>query len=178
MVDAPGNDGNASMPEHVNRPNPWIMVMMMMIRIRQGKVSKLSSLHLSLLFHDILCNTYSPIIFPFFLIQLSLGCTFEWRATCTVHYFLGDLIILGKCGGEYNFCSFLSRFALHSVSLSLSGKSKCFPPRAPFWESYLHIFVDYAIIIRTMEVRFDVKRVPHVEKHLIVVSFPFLRGSQ
>jgi hypothetical protein len=150
----------------------------MMIRIRQGKVSKLSSLHFSLLFHDILCNTYSPIIFPFFLIQLSLGCTFEWRATCTVLYFLGNLIILGKCGGEYNFCSFLSRFALHSVSLSLPGKSKCFPPIASSCESCLQIFVDYAIIIRCVEVTFDVKRVPHVEKHLIVIPFPFLRGSQ
>jgi hypothetical protein len=32
-VDAPGNDGNASMPEQVKRPNPWKkMMMMMMIR--------------------------------------------------------------------------------------------------------------------------------------------------
>ena len=23
IVDAPGNDGNASMPEHVKGPNPW-----------------------------------------------------------------------------------------------------------------------------------------------------------
>jgi hypothetical protein len=23
MVDAPGKDGNASMPEQVKRPNPW-----------------------------------------------------------------------------------------------------------------------------------------------------------
>jgi len=34
IVDAPGNDGNASMPEQVKRPNPWrkmmVMVMMMM----------------------------------------------------------------------------------------------------------------------------------------------------
>ena len=35
-MDAPGNDGNASMPEQVKRPNPWrkkkkIMMMMMMI---------------------------------------------------------------------------------------------------------------------------------------------------
>jgi len=30
----------------------------------------------------------------------------------------------------------------------------------------------------TMEVTFDVKSVPHVEKHLIVAPFPFLRGSQ
>jgi len=25
-VDAPGNDGNASMPEEVKRPNPWMMM--------------------------------------------------------------------------------------------------------------------------------------------------------
>jgi len=33
IVDALGNDGNASMPEQVNRPNPWrkMMVMMMMM---------------------------------------------------------------------------------------------------------------------------------------------------
>jgi len=30
-VDAPGNDGNASMPEQVKRPNPWMMMMMMMM---------------------------------------------------------------------------------------------------------------------------------------------------
>jgi hypothetical protein len=28
IVDAPGNDGNASMPEHVKRPNPWSKMMM------------------------------------------------------------------------------------------------------------------------------------------------------
>jgi hypothetical protein len=28
-VDAPGNDGNASMPEQVKRPIPWMMMMMM-----------------------------------------------------------------------------------------------------------------------------------------------------
>jgi hypothetical protein len=32
-VDAPGNDGNASMPEHVKRPNPWRKMMMMTIII-------------------------------------------------------------------------------------------------------------------------------------------------
>jgi hypothetical protein len=32
IMDAPGKDGNASMPEQVNGPNPWRkMVMMMMI---------------------------------------------------------------------------------------------------------------------------------------------------
>ena len=30
-VDASGNDGNASMPEQVNRPNPWRKMMMMMM---------------------------------------------------------------------------------------------------------------------------------------------------
>jgi len=29
IVDALGNDGNASMPEQVNRPNPWRKMMMM-----------------------------------------------------------------------------------------------------------------------------------------------------
>jgi len=29
IVDAPGNDGNASMPEQVKRPNPWMIMMMM-----------------------------------------------------------------------------------------------------------------------------------------------------
>jgi len=30
-VDAPGNDSNASMPEQVKRPNPWMKKMMMMM---------------------------------------------------------------------------------------------------------------------------------------------------
>jgi hypothetical protein len=29
IVDAPGKDGNASMPEQVKRPNPWRKMMMM-----------------------------------------------------------------------------------------------------------------------------------------------------
>jgi hypothetical protein len=29
IVDAPGNEGNASMPEEVKRPNPWSKMMMM-----------------------------------------------------------------------------------------------------------------------------------------------------
>jgi len=33
MVDAPGNDGNVSMPEQVKRPNPWRKMMMMMMNI-------------------------------------------------------------------------------------------------------------------------------------------------
>jgi hypothetical protein len=32
VVDAPGNDGNASMPEQVKRPNQWRKMMMMMIK--------------------------------------------------------------------------------------------------------------------------------------------------
>jgi len=31
IVDTPGNDGNASMPEQVKRPNPWRKMMMMMM---------------------------------------------------------------------------------------------------------------------------------------------------
>ena len=27
IVDALGNDGNVSMPEQVNQPNPWMMMM-------------------------------------------------------------------------------------------------------------------------------------------------------
>jgi hypothetical protein len=36
IVDAPGNDGNASMPEQVKRPNPWRKMMMMMMMTRLG----------------------------------------------------------------------------------------------------------------------------------------------
>jgi hypothetical protein len=31
IMDAPGKDGNASMPEQVNRPNPWRKKMVVMI---------------------------------------------------------------------------------------------------------------------------------------------------
>jgi hypothetical protein len=31
ILDALGNDGNASMPEQVKRPNPWRKMMMMMM---------------------------------------------------------------------------------------------------------------------------------------------------
>ena len=31
IVNAPGNGGNASMPEQVKRPNPWRKMMMMMM---------------------------------------------------------------------------------------------------------------------------------------------------
>ena len=33
IVDAPGNDGNASMPEEFKRHNPWRRKMMMMMMI-------------------------------------------------------------------------------------------------------------------------------------------------
>jgi hypothetical protein len=36
-VDAPGNDGNASMPEQVKRPHPWRKMMMMMMMIKTAK---------------------------------------------------------------------------------------------------------------------------------------------
>ena len=32
IVDAPGNDGNASMPEQIKRPIPWRKMMMMMMK--------------------------------------------------------------------------------------------------------------------------------------------------
>ena len=35
IVDALGNDGNASMPEQVNRPNPW-RKMMMTLHVSDG----------------------------------------------------------------------------------------------------------------------------------------------
>ena len=41
IVDALGNDGNASIPEQVNRPNPWrkmIMKMMMMMTTAARKM--------------------------------------------------------------------------------------------------------------------------------------------
>jgi hypothetical protein len=31
IVDAPGNDGNTSMPEQVKRPNPWRKIMMILM---------------------------------------------------------------------------------------------------------------------------------------------------
>jgi len=37
-VDAPGKDGNASMPEQVKRPNAWRkMMMMMMMKVEKVK---------------------------------------------------------------------------------------------------------------------------------------------
>jgi len=42
IVDALGNDGNASKPEQVNRPNPWrkMLMMMTMIMIIQACIVK------------------------------------------------------------------------------------------------------------------------------------------
>ena len=37
IVDAQGNDDNASMPEKVNRPNPWRKMMMMMMMMMMTK---------------------------------------------------------------------------------------------------------------------------------------------
>jgi len=37
IVDAPGNDGNASMPEQVNQPNPR-RKMMMMMNVKTGGI--------------------------------------------------------------------------------------------------------------------------------------------
>ena len=34
IMDAPGNDGNASMREQVKRPNPWRKMMMMMMMMK------------------------------------------------------------------------------------------------------------------------------------------------
>ena len=36
IVDAPGNDGNASIPETVKRPNPWRKMMMMISSVVQS----------------------------------------------------------------------------------------------------------------------------------------------
>ena len=36
IVDAPRNDGDASIPEQVKRPNPWRRMMMMMMMTTQG----------------------------------------------------------------------------------------------------------------------------------------------
>jgi hypothetical protein len=38
IVDALGNDGNASMPEQVNRPNPWRKIIIIIIIIIIGTV--------------------------------------------------------------------------------------------------------------------------------------------
>ena len=49
-MDAPGNDGNASMPEHVKRPNPWrkmllmMMIILMMIKFTEFQIAVKSGL--------------------------------------------------------------------------------------------------------------------------------------
>jgi hypothetical protein len=42
IVDAPGNDGNASMPEQVKRPNPWRKMMMMMMNTNNQLDAKIT----------------------------------------------------------------------------------------------------------------------------------------
>jgi hypothetical protein len=37
IVDAPGKDGNASMPGQVKRPNPWRKMMMMMMMMMTSR---------------------------------------------------------------------------------------------------------------------------------------------
>jgi hypothetical protein len=43
IVDAPGNDGNASMVEQVKRPNPWRKMMVVMMMMMMMKCTQLSS---------------------------------------------------------------------------------------------------------------------------------------
>ena len=45
IVDAPGNDGDASMPEQVNRPNPWREMMMMMMITMMTRILNVSKLN-------------------------------------------------------------------------------------------------------------------------------------
>ena len=52
IVDDPGNDGNASMPEQVKRPNPWRKMMMMMI-----------SYLIFVCLLSVTCSTYSILIY-------------------------------------------------------------------------------------------------------------------
>ena len=47
IVDAPGNDGNASMPEQVKRPNPWKMKMMVMMIMMMMMMNNLSPINKS-----------------------------------------------------------------------------------------------------------------------------------
>ena len=53
IVDAPGNDGNASMPEQVKRPNQWRKMMMMMIQIEKKTNQRLL---------DIRCSVFAKFI--------------------------------------------------------------------------------------------------------------------
>jgi hypothetical protein len=43
-MDAPGNDGNASIPEEVKRPNPWMMMMMLMMMMMGLKITEIGVL--------------------------------------------------------------------------------------------------------------------------------------
>jgi len=45
IVDVPGNDGIASMSEHVKRPNPWRKMMMMMKLLYQCSIVSEFSTH-------------------------------------------------------------------------------------------------------------------------------------
>jgi hypothetical protein len=47
-VDAPGKDGNASMPEQVKQPNPWRKMMMMMMVCTINSVHYSKSVHTNL----------------------------------------------------------------------------------------------------------------------------------
>ena len=48
-MDAPGNDGNALMPEQVKRPNPWRKMMMMMLNSDVSTILKhINSLYIAI----------------------------------------------------------------------------------------------------------------------------------
>jgi hypothetical protein len=40
IVDATGNDGNASMPEQVKRPNPWRKIIIIIIIVKFNNIIK------------------------------------------------------------------------------------------------------------------------------------------
>jgi hypothetical protein len=50
IVDAPGNDGNALMPEQVKRPNPWRKMMMM--KYVSGKLCNMRSYFCGFMFNQ------------------------------------------------------------------------------------------------------------------------------
>jgi hypothetical protein len=62
IADALGNDGNASMPEQINRLNPWrrrrMMIMMMIYRCPRRNVPNFGRMFLMLKYTDITQNTY------------------------------------------------------------------------------------------------------------------------
>jgi len=43
-VDAPGNDGNGSMPEQFKRPNPWRKMMMMIFSLYLQETNHMSKM--------------------------------------------------------------------------------------------------------------------------------------